>query len=202
MRPASVWTLPPDRAPEVVAVLLEVFPGFPGSSRLNAGQERRIARLLHERTLESGLATGRADAWGDPPVGVAVWLRRPALDEPEPPSPSRPRLRELLPPDVVSALEQFDATMQRLRDISRPEAHVYLDMIGVLPDHRRQGIATSLMVAGHAWADDLGLPVALDTDTDENVAFYERRGYVVMARERLPDSDRQLVAMRRRPLGD
>ena len=102
----------------------------------------------------------------------------------------------------MNALEHFDATMQRLRAISRPDAHVYLDMIGVLPAHRRQGMATALMEAGHAWADDLGLPVALDTDTEENVAFYARRGYVVMARERLPESNRELVAMRRPPPGD
>jgi len=191
--------LPPDRAAEAVEVLLEVFPDFPGSNRLGAAEERRIARILHERTLESGLAVGRIDAWGDPPVGVAVWLRRPALDEPEPPRPPRPRLHDLLPPTVVAALERFDATMQRLRALSRPDAHVYLDTLGVLPVHRRQGIATALMEAGHAWSDDLGLLAALDTDTDENVAFYARRGYEVMARERLPDSGPELVAMRRRP---
>lgn len=69
-------------------------------------------------------------------------------------------------------------------------------MLGVLAAHRRNGIATALLEEGHAWADELGLPVALETDTDENVAFYERRGYVVTAREPLPDSDRDLVAMR------
>lgn len=191
-----------DRVVEAVDVLLEVFPDFPGSNRLSAGEKRRTARLIHERTVESGLAIGRLDAWGDPPVGVAVWLRRAALDEPEKPRPSRPSLSDLLPPDVVDALRRFDAAMQRLRALSRPDAHVYLDMIGVLPAHRRQGIATALMEAGHAWADDLGLPVALDTDTEENVPFYTRRGYVVMARERLPDSDRELVAMRRQLPGD
>ena len=36
------------------------------------------------------------------------------------------------------------------------------------------------------------------TDTEENVAFYARRGYKVMARERLSDSGGELVAMRRR----
>lgn len=195
----SVRTLSFDHAEAAVEVLLEVFPDVPGSSSLGAAEERRIARLLHERTINSGLAIGRVDTWGDPPVGVAVWLRRPALGEPEPPRPPRPRLRDLLPPDVVAGLERFDATMQRLRAISRPDAHVYLDTLGVLPGHRRQGIATALMVVGHAWADELGLPVALDTDTEDNVVFYARRGYEVMGRERLPDSGGELVAMRRRP---
>lgn len=193
----SVWTLSADRAAEAVDVLLGVFPDFPGSSALDAAHERKFARVLHERTVESGLTAGRVDLWGHPPVGVAVWIRRPALGEPERRSRARPSLPTLLPAEVVEPLERFQATMQRLRAHSRPDRHVYLDMLGVLPAHRRRGIATALLEAGHAWADGLGLPVALDTDTEENVAFYERRGYVVRARERLPDSNRDLVAMRR-----
>ena len=46
----SVWRLSPDRAAEAVELLLEVFPDFPGSNLLGAEEERRIARLLHERT--------------------------------------------------------------------------------------------------------------------------------------------------------
>jgi GNAT superfamily N-acetyltransferase len=135
--------------------------------------------------------------WGDPPAGVAVWLRRLALGEPEPQALPRPSLRTVLPPDVIEPLERFGAAMQRLRSISRPDPHVYLDMLAVMPSHRRRGIATALLASGHAWADELGLPVALDTETDDTVAFYERRGYVVVARGPLPESDRDLVAMRR-----
>jgi GNAT superfamily N-acetyltransferase len=192
----TVWRLPPDRAAEAVDVLLQVFPDFPGSTALDPAEERRIARLLHQRTVESGLAIGRVEVWGDPPVGVAVWLRRPTFGEPDPQRPTQPSLRDMLPAEVIGPLERFDATMQRLRAIARPDKHVYLDLLGVLPAHRRHGIATALIHAGHAWADDLGLPVALDTDTDENVTFYERRGYVVTGRERLPEGDRDLVAMR------
>ena len=91
--------------------------------------------------------------------------------------------------------------MQRLRAIARPDRHIYLDELGVLPDYRRRGIATALMEAGHRWAGARGLAVALDTDTDENVAFYERRGYEVTAREPLPDANCELVAMRRQRPG-
>lgn len=197
----SVRSLSPNRAAEAVEVLLEVFPDFPGSSALVPAEARRIARLLLERTVESGLAIGRVDVWGDPPVGVAVWLRRPALDEQGPPGPSRPSLRNVLPAEVVDRLERFEAVMQRLRAEARPDRHMYLDEIGVLSAYRRRGIATALLEAGHAWAHQLGLPVALDTDTDENVAFYRHRGYEVIARRRLPDSDQELVAMRLREAG-
>lgn len=193
----NVWRLSEDRATEAVEILLAVFPDFPGSAVLDPADERRIARLLHERTVESGLTIGRVDMWGDPPVAVAVWLERPTLGEQETPAASRPSLSNVLPPEVLGPLARFEATMQRLRAISRPDRHAYLDMLAVLPAHRREGIATALIDAGHRWAGDLGLPTALDTDSDENVSFYERRGYTVMARERLTDSERDLVAMRR-----
>ena len=141
---------------------------------------------------------GRVDVWGEPIVGIAVWLRRPALDDPSAPTrtdPSREPLDSLLSRDVIHELTAFDVVLQRLRRIARPDGHAYLDMLGVLPAHRRTGIATALMNIGHDWADRGGLPCALDTDTAENVAFYARRGYRVVARERLPD--RELVAMRR-----
>jgi ribosomal protein S18 acetylase RimI-like enzyme len=195
----TIWTLPPERAAEAVDILLAVFPDFPGSNTLDPAEERRVARLLHARTVDSGFAAGRVDVRGDPPVGVAVWLRRPALAEPEPHRPPRASLGDVIPAEVIGPLRRFEAAMKRLRAVSRPDRHVYLDMLGVLRAHRRQGIATSLLDAGHAWADGLGLPVALDTDTDANVAFYQRRGYEVVARARLPGSDHDLVAMRRVP---
>jgi len=194
------WRLGPDRAAEAAEVLCRVFPEFPGSDALEPAERGRVGALLHSRTIEAGLARGRIDVWGDPIVGVAVWMLRPALHDPAPSRPPRaggPRLSDLVSSDVMARLEAFDAVLQRLHAIARPDRHVYLDMLGVLSEQRRRGIATALMAAGHAWADGIGLPCALDTDTTENVAFYGRHGYRVVARERLPDSNRDLVAMRR-----
>ena len=194
----GIWSLSPDRTGDAIGVLCAVFPDFPGSEELAPAERRRVAAILHGRTVQAGFQWGRIDAWYDPIAGMAVWLARPALVDTTPPQPtSGKRLADLLGPGIVARLEAFDAVMQRLRAVARPDRHVYLDQLGVLRAHRHQGIATALLVAGHAWADGMGLPCALDTDTDENVAFYERRGYRVVARERLPDSGRDLVAMRR-----
>lgn len=193
-----IWSLARDRSADAVDVLGRVFPEFPGSDLVDAGERAEIARLLHRRTTESGLAIGRVDVWGDPIIGLAVWMRRPAVDEPEAPRPNRPGLADQLPAAVVDRLRRFNETMQGLRAVARPDRHLYLDELGVLPEHRRQGIASALLEAGHAWADELGLPCALDTDTDENVRFYERRGYEAIASERVPGSDLVITAMRRR----
>ena len=194
------WELSSDRAAEAVEILCRVFSEFPGSDALAPYERRRVAELLHSRTIAAGLTDGRVDAWGDPIVGVAVWLVRPALAQAASPNSrraSRDPLAGLVSAGVLAELRAFDAVMQRLRAIARPDRHVYLDVIGVLPAYRRRGIATALMAAGHRWATGLGLPCALDTDTSENVTFYEGLGYRVRGRERIPGSDRELVAMRR-----
>jgi GNAT superfamily N-acetyltransferase len=87
--------------------------------------------------------------------------------------------------------------VQRLRVMARPDRHIYLDEIGVVPEHRRSGVASTLLEAGHAWADDLGLPCALEAWTDANVAFYQGRGYAVIASERVPGAALAITTMRR-----
>ena len=83
-----------------------------------------------------------------------------------------------LAPDSYERLAIDRACSADLTGLAISEGrHAYLDSIGVLPDHRRRGIATRLLAAGHAWADGAGLPCALDTVTDENVEFCQRRGY-------------------------
>jgi GNAT superfamily N-acetyltransferase len=69
--------------------------------------------------------------------------------------------------------------------------------MAVLPGYRRHGIASALLEAGHGWADAARLPCALDTESPGNVAFYQRRGYQVIAESSVPGSDLRITAMRR-----
>jgi ribosomal protein S18 acetylase RimI-like enzyme len=165
-----------------------------------------VQRLFMHAAIEEALDNGgRVDGIGHPIVGVAIWLRRPPIDEPEddvrqPPSPARLHAREALRAGLERA-ELFGQAMRRLRERARPDRHAYLDSIGVLSEHRRHGLASTLLAAGHAWADAERLPCCLDTLTDANVAFYELRGYAVVDEEPVPDADFRIVAMRRVPSG-
>ena len=159
--------------------------------RLDHG--RRHYRWLIERALDEG----RVDALGNPVVAVAVWLRRPALEGPAPArSHTTVAASPPLPPEALERLDRIAEVMRLLRRASRPDEHVYLDTLGTLPGWRRQGLATRLLAAGHAWADRLKLPRALDTETDENVGFYRRRGYRVIASANVPGSELRITAMR------
>jgi GNAT superfamily N-acetyltransferase len=151
------------------------------------------------RTMMRAMDEGRVDAWGDPFVGVAVWLERPAILEES--SGSQPATAPDLvwPEYALPRVKDFGKLLHRIHRLARPDHHVYLDAVGVLPDHRRRGVATGLLEAGFAWADCLGLPCSLETLDPDNAAFYRRRGFEVVASLPLAGSDLTLTSMRRMP---
>lgn len=70
-----------------------------------------------------------------------------------------------------------------LREIERrhpKEPHLYLAVLGTDPAHQGKGIGSSLI---HEVLDDpsnVGEPAYLETETEENVAFYYRHGFEVI----------------------
>jgi GNAT superfamily N-acetyltransferase len=198
------WSLTHDRADEAAEVLARAFAGHDPLRTYLAPDPtdgQRVNAVMFRLSIAAGLADGRVDVWGDPIIGVAVWLPRPAIgDASLSPTAPVPGVYDDFGPDIVERIGRVREVMQRLRARARPDRHVYLDEVGVVPERQRQGIATALLDAGHDWADGLGLPCALDADVDANVAFYRGRGYEVIARERVPESELTITAMRR-PLG-
>jgi len=57
--------------------------------------------------------------------------------------------------------------------------HWYLLAVGTRPERQGQGLGKSLLERGSAPADAAGLPCYLETATEENVAFYSKRGFEV-----------------------
>jgi len=159
-----------------------------------------VYREVDQALIAHALEDGHVDGWGEPLVGIAVWLRRPRLVT-ECPSMTAPPLRratdDIYPAHAIHRVERYSAIIRQLRQRARPDEHAYLDSIAVLPGYRRHGIATHLLGAGHEWADSTGLPCALDTASDRSVAFYERRGYRRVAELPLADSGLTITAMRR-----
>ncbi|MFP3714837.1 GNAT family N-acetyltransferase [Puerhibacterium sp. TATVAM-FAB25] len=65
------------------------------------------------------------------------------------------------------------------------EAHVHLGPVAVDAGLRRQGLGGALLRAHCADLDRAGRAGYLETDTEENVAFYERFGYRVVGGARV-----------------
>jgi ribosomal protein S18 acetylase RimI-like enzyme len=196
----SRWTLTPDRASEAADILVRAFaPNDPLREFLapDPDERERLSAMMFQRSIAGGLSSGRVDAWGDPIVGIAIWLPRPAMADDETPKAAVSSAYQEFGPEVVERVTRVRAVVDRLRAIARPDRHAYLDEIGILPEHQRKGIATALLEAGHAWADAQSLPCALEAEVDANIAFYRGRGYEVLAIERVPDSNLVFTAMRR-----
>jgi ribosomal protein S18 acetylase RimI-like enzyme len=64
--------------------------------------------------------------------------------------------------------------------------HIYIVKVAVTAERRGTGIGRALISSVLADADERGLPVLLDTMTEENVRYYERYGFRTTERILLP----------------
>jgi ribosomal protein S18 acetylase RimI-like enzyme len=90
-----------------------------------------------------------------------------------------------------------EAHAQALHDRFAPEPHWYLAQLGVEPAQQRQGIASRLLAPMLSYLDAQALPGYLETENEANVAFYERRGFRVVAVDASLPAGLHIWAMRR-----
>ena len=115
-----------------------------------------------------------------------------------------PMLRALVatPLRVREATSRFLAygrAVEEMRVAAVPEPHWYLAGIGVDPQRRRQGIGGALLRPGIEAALRDKVTCALLTNTEENVAFYAKRGFEVIREGRTPERGPRAWMMRRKP---
>jgi len=85
--------------------------------------------------------------------------------------------------------------LMRARAVAEP--HWYLAGIGFDPPYRRRGIGSALLAKGTDAADAAGLPCALLTNSEDNLAFYGKRGFEVVLEGRTPEDGPRAWMMRR-----
>lgn len=89
---------------------------------------------------------------------------------------------------------------EKLRHRLAPPKHWYLFQIGVAPERQGGGIGKALLDPVLARADAAHVSCYLETQTEANVRFYEKRGFRVMAEGGAPGDALPLWAMLRLPL--
>lgn len=128
--------------------------------------------------------------------GAALWL---------PPGrweiPIRIQLR--LMPNVLATARLEVARLMRflyLVESKHPhEPHWYLAVLGVAPDRQGRGFGSHLMQPVLERCDAEGTPAYLETDTERNVALYERHGFKVTEEFNLPGGGPPIWLMWRSP---
>ena len=77
--------------------------------------------------------------------------------------------------------------------------YLYLQLIGVAPKYQGQGLGGKLLAALFAESEQTGLPIYLETETDENVQIYQHFGFKVLKKATLPLIDLPMWEMIREP---
>lgn len=87
-------------------------------------------------------------------------------------------------PQAAHRIEQYE----RQADTAHPkDAHFFIDSIGTHPDHQGKGYAKALILKYQALskADLYSTGVGLNTESDNNIRFYQHLGYQVKAQQRI-----------------
>jgi GNAT superfamily N-acetyltransferase len=116
---------------------------------------------------------------GEPIEGVASWFG------PERHAPSGDAMYahgfgdvlKRLGPEGSQRMLIMTGELDRQHELLITGSHLRLEFFGVEPGRQGSGIGSALIEHGHRIADELGLPCYLETFTEPNVRYYERRGY-------------------------
>jgi GNAT superfamily N-acetyltransferase len=103
--------------------------------------------------------------------------------------PQQARKRML---QVLSVLGQ---ERRRLND----KEHWYLEALGVDPPQQGRGVGRLLLAPVLSLADTQGLPCYLETETEANVAFYQKQGFRVLSTLDFPGTPVRMWTMARAP---
>jgi GNAT superfamily N-acetyltransferase len=159
---------------------------FPDDDEYFAGDGRTLHFLMR-----NWLAHGHTYTTDD---GVAVAVFVP---------PGRPEIDAIFdpsdPPMPAGLLERFDIIGPVLAANTPAEPHWYLQLLGTHPDWQRQGLGALLIEQIGEVCDREGLPMYLETETIENVAYYGRLGFQVTAEWDVPAGGPHMWGMRRGP---
>lgn len=141
----------------------------------------------------AGLAVHGGEAWATSPAleGVALWMLSSKMGY----SPWRwlalggADIRRGLGREATRELSAVSDRIDRARDSVAPERYLYLACLGVRPAHRRRGLATALVADRARRSSAAGLPVIVETNTPEALAFYRSTGFAVLKSFRAADMD-------------
>ena len=92
--------------------------------------------------------------------------------------------------------------MQPLAALHPQEPHWYLSVLGADPSKQKTGVGSALLRPVLKQCDEEGVAAYLESSRLENVAYYERFGFEVVAPVALPGGGPILYRMKRAPRAD
>lgn len=164
-------------------------------------ERREAAHTFASISLSVCLKYGQVYASSERLEGVAAWLS---------PGKAPFGVRQIMRSVPLSILVRFGCQgasrmwpygrfVDRLHRRLVPYPHWYLEIIGVDPVHQGQGFSSRLLRPVLGRIDWERMPCFLETNTQRNVAIYQRFGFEVVSEDRLPGTEVTSFAMLRKP---
>jgi ribosomal protein S18 acetylase RimI-like enzyme len=110
-----------------------------------------------------------------------------------------PRLVMRLPSQERRRMMAVLRQVEERRKALMPEPHWYLSALGVEPERQGTGLGSALVRSGIRRADLEKTPIYLETETEDNVAFYEHLGFETVEAITAVGLDLPVWLMARRP---
>jgi GNAT superfamily N-acetyltransferase len=147
-----------------------------------------------------GLLAGTVLTTAGDPAGIAIWMP-PGYVETEAAFAEAgfDRLPDVMGAAAHRRWSDFFVALEPYHHRAMPGPHWYLSLLGVEPDRQGHGIGAALMEAILTRATADGRPCYLETVAQQNLKFYQRRGFVVVDDAVEPVSRLRFWTLRREP---
>jgi len=191
--------------PQAAAVLADAFQHDPVWSAVLCDTSPAQRAYAFQTPVRYGLKYGEVYAASEDLEGVAAWV---------PGALAEMTLWRILRCRALWAGMRLGAGLARKLplifrqiDVDRKEhmrgrSFVYLQVIGVAPIHQGQGYGGTLLRALIEKSERTGLPLYLETETEDNVSMYERFGFQVVKEIVLPIINLPMWEMTRKVQGN
>lgn len=181
-------------------MLARAFAADPTTDWLFAPGPRRERRLSRWYTLNAAALLDAGEGWVTEDLSsAALWLPMGGVPRRRQPHLAR-QIRLNLVVGAALGARLFRALRVNLRvHALHPKGPTwYLALLGTEPDRQGSGLGSAVLQPMLRRCDEAGIMAALDTVTEADVRFYEKRGFHVVAEVRMPGSPHFRV-MRRPP---
>jgi GNAT superfamily N-acetyltransferase len=173
MSPVIRQALPEERS-GVVATVAAAFARDPGWAFILGEEYERLAAGFAGALFDVRIAS--RSVWVTDDLAAAAMWDFPGKSDPAPEQVESvwARYRAIAGEDAFDRLVRYNDAVSAA---SAAEPCWYLGVLATDPERQREGLASVLLAPILGEADHLGVACCLETSTEENRRFYERRGF-------------------------
>jgi GNAT superfamily N-acetyltransferase len=169
-----IRTASPDERSGVVATVVSAFAEDPGWAFIFGEEYERLTGHFVEALFDLRVASH--NIWVTDDLAATAMWESPGTSDAAPADAESiwARYRAIAGADAFGRLTGYHEAVTAVRPA---EPHWYLGVLATDPQRQREGLATAVMAPIIERADRDGIACCLETSSEDNRRFYERRGF-------------------------